>query len=167
MIAELREASVDDGLDVFEMLREIGPGENGFVNSGHDLSCSDFPGYLKRHVDMSKGLGIDLSRYVPQTTYWLFVDGRPVGVGRLRHRLNEFLMTVGGHVGYSIRPSERGKGYGNLILAELLEKARQLGIADVLITCREDNAPSRKVIERNGGILEDVIDGGCRYLVKQ
>ena len=79
--------------------------------------------------------------------FWLIIDGRPVGVGKLRHYLNDSLMTVGGHIGYSIRPTERGKGYGNLILKELLKKAREKGIADVLVTCREDNIRSRKVIE--------------------
>lgn len=128
MIVELRELSLDDGMDVFEMLQEVGPGENGFRNSGHDLDYGDFLEYLKNEVDMSEGKGIDLVRYVPQTRYWLIVDGRPVGVGKLRHYLNDYLRTLGGHIGYSIRPSERGKGYGNLILEELLKKARERGI---------------------------------------
>ena len=167
MIVELKEASVDDGLDVLEMLREIGTVENGFVNSGHDLSFSDFPDYLKSQVEMSYGVGIDLSRYVPQTRYWLFVDGKPVGVGKLRHYLNDFLRTVGGHIGYCIRPSERGKGYGNLILEQLLRKAKEKGISEALITCRENNLLSRKVIERNGGSLEAVSDGECSYWVRR
>jgi predicted acetyltransferase len=89
--------------------------------------------------------------------------GRPVGIGKLRRRLNAHLMAIGGHIGYAIRPSERGKGYGNLILAELLKRAWKIGIREVLITCRENNLRSRKVIEHNGGILAGISDGGCRY----
>lgn len=163
---ELRELSLDDGQDVLDMLREIGPGENGFSNSVHNIENEDFPKYLKRQVDMSKSIGIDLTVYVPQTTYWLFTDDRPVGICRLRHYLNDNLRILGGHIGYCIRPSERGKGYGNTILAELLKKAHEKGINDVLITCREGNVASRKVIEHNGGILEDVSDGECRYWIK-
>jgi len=167
MEIELRELSLDDGMDVFEMLKEIGPGESGYGNSGYDIEYTDFPKYLQSRIDMSNGVGIDLTIYVPQTIYWLFVDGRPVGVGKFRHYLNDSLRKIGGHIGYCIRPTERGKGYGNLILEELLKKAWEKGITEALITCREDNIRSRKVIEHNGGILEDIIDGGCRYWIKQ
>lgn len=167
MSVELRELSPDDGRDIYDMLHEIGPGENGFGNSGYDIPYADFPAYLQRQVDMSRGIGIDLAKYVSQTRYWLIVDGRPVGVGKLRHYLNEQLTREGGHIGYCIRPYERGKGYGTLILGELLKKAREKGITEVLVTCREDNIPSRKVIERNGGVLEEVTEsGGCRYWIK-
>ncbi|MEN6357753.1 MAG: GNAT family N-acetyltransferase [Armatimonadota bacterium] len=166
MIAELKELTLSDGPDIFEMLREIGPGENGFVNSGHDIEYADFPAYLKRQDDFAKGVGIDLTIYVPQTMHWLFVDGRPVGVGKLRHYLNDNLRKLGGHIGYAIRPSERGKGYGTLILREMLIKAREKGIEEALVTCSENNIRSRKVIERNGGKLEDIIDGGCRYWIR-
>jgi predicted acetyltransferase len=148
------------------MLQEIGPGENGFVGSGYDIAYEDFPKYLRQEVDMSKGIGIDLTRYVPQTRYWLFIDGRPVGMGKLRHYLNDCLRAEGGHVGYTIRPQERGKGYGHLILKELLTKAREKGIDDVLITCQENNVPSRKIIEGNGGELENICEGTCRYWVR-
>lgn len=166
MIVELKELSLSDGLDIFDMLKEIGPGENGFMNSGHDIEYEDFPAYLKRQVDMAKGIGIDLNIYVPQTTYWLYVDNRPVGNGRLRHYLNDNLRKLGGHIGYCIRPSERGKGYGNLILKELLAKAWEKGIKEALVTCKESNTRSRKIIEHNGGKLEDITNGECRYWIK-
>lgn len=167
LCVELRELSLSDGRDIFDMLREIGAGENGFGNSGYDIDFDDFAAYLQKQVDMSRGLGIDLDRYVPQTRYWLIVDGRPVGVGKLRHYLNEHLMMEGGHIGYSIRPSERGNGYGTVILSELLKKAREMGISEVLVTCREDNVLSRKVIERNGGVLEGYSsEGRCRYWIR-
>lgn len=167
MRAELRELSMSDGRDIYEMLREIGPGENGFGNSGYAIDYADFPAYLQKQFDMSRGIGIDLTRYVPQTRYWLVVEDRPVGVGKLRHYLNECLIHEGGHIGYSIRPSERGKGYGTMILEKLLKQAQNKGITEVLVTCREANALSRKVIERNGGVLDGVTEsGGCRYWIK-
>ncbi len=150
MHIELRELSLTDGQDLLDMLREIGPGESGFMNAAHDLTPEQFASYLQRQVDMSHGL-IEPDRAVPQTTYWLYVDGHPVGMGKLRHRLNDDLRKLGGHLGYAIRPTERGKGYGTLICAELLKKAKEKAIPEALITCREDNLRSRKVIERNGG----------------
>ncbi|MCE5322700.1 GNAT family N-acetyltransferase [bacterium] len=165
MTSELKELTPSDGREIFDMLKEIGPGENGFVNSGYDVEYVDFPAYLQRHANMAKGIGIDLTRYVPQTMYWLYVDGRPVGIGKLRHYLNDYLMKIGGHIGYAIRPSERGKGYGTLILKELLIKAREKGIEEALVTCREDNIRSRKIIERNGGKLADITDAECRYWI--
>jgi predicted acetyltransferase len=161
----LRELRVDDGSDIVEMLREIGPGENGFQNSGHDLSDEEFAGYLQGQVDMAAGVGIDLRTMVPQTRFWLYIDGRPVGIGKLRHYLNDHLKRHGGHIGYTIRPSERGKGYGSLILRELLAAANQIGVKDALLTCGVNNAVSKKVIERNGGELEDIDEGVCRYWI--
>jgi len=166
MVVELRELGLDDGMDIFEMIREVGPGENGFGNSGYDMEYADFPEYLRGQMDMAKGVGMDRTRYVPQTRYWLFVDGRPVGIGKLRPCLNDNLRRIGGHIGYTIRPSERGKGYGNLILRELVKKARERGVEEVLLTCSEDNSRSRKVIEHNGGELQDISEGECRYWIR-
>jgi predicted acetyltransferase len=69
---------------------------------------------------------------------------------------NEFLRTIGGHIGYGIRPSERNKGYATLLLQEALKKCRELQIEQVLITCDEDNIGSAKVIMNNGGLEEDI-----------
>jgi predicted acetyltransferase len=71
-----------------------------------------------------------------------------------------------GHIGYCIRPTERGNGYGNIILMELLKKAKGNGIEEVLLTCDESNVPSRKVIEVNEGRLEEVCNGKCKYWIK-
>ncbi|TFG47244.1 MAG: GNAT family N-acetyltransferase, partial [Candidatus Brocadiia bacterium] len=95
--------------------------------------------------------------WVPANTYWLICEDRIVGTCNLRHELNDFLKNFGGHVGYSIRPTERGKGYGNLILGLSLEKARDLGIKRVLVTCDDNNIASARVIENNGGKLADKI----------
>ena len=166
MEIELRELFADDGMDIFEMIKEIGHGENGFGNKGYNMEYSDFPEFLRKQINNAKGLSTN-SQYVPQTMFWLIINGKPVGIAKLRHYLNDKLRQEGGHIGYSIRPSERGKGYGNIILKETLLSAKNKGIEEVLITCNEDNIPSRKVIEANGGNLEEVEDGKCKYWIRK
>ena len=95
---------------------------------------------------------------VPQSVFILTrvaPDGARValGVSKLRHYLTPALEDVGGHIGYAIRPDERGKGYGSHILALTLPHARALGLARVLLTCDADNLRSARVIMRNGGVL--------------
>ncbi|MBN1795252.1 MAG: GNAT family N-acetyltransferase [Sedimentisphaerales bacterium] len=102
--------------------------------------------------------GIDLPQgWVPASTFWLVSNNQIVGSCNIRHQLNEFLENYGGHVGYGIRPSQRQKGYGMRILKLSLEKAKQLGLERVLITCDDDNIASIIIIETNGGKLEDKI----------
>ena len=101
--------------------------------------------------------------YVPATTLWLVDGKRFIGRVNIRHRLVPHLLQFGGHIGYMIRPSERGKGYGRLQLAMALDYCRsQLnGILDrdeVLVTCDDDNIRSAKVIEANGGVLENKVE---------
>jgi predicted acetyltransferase len=95
----------------------------------------------------------DLSpNWVPWSTFWLVTDqNRVVGTSRLRHWLVPQLQVEGGHIGYDVRPSERSRGYGTALLALTLEKARDLGLGEVLVTCDRDNAASVRVIEKNGG----------------
>jgi len=95
---------------------------------------------------------------VPATKYFLMEEGNPkiLGVIDIRHRLNDHLLNnPGGHIGYAIAPSERRKGYATEQLRLGLEKCREIGIGPVLITCNKENIASAKVIQKNGGVLED------------
>ncbi len=94
---------------------------------------------------------------VPSSEYWLFDGDEYVGRLSLRHELNDTLLAWGGHIGYAIRPTKRMRGYGKEILRLGLEKARLMGLRRVLVTCDEDNTGSRKIIEHNGGVLENVV----------
>lgn len=76
------------------------------------------------------------------------------------HRLNDFLLKIGGHIGYGVVPKFRGKGYANEILMQTLPIAKKLKIKKALLTCDDDNWGSIKVIEANGGKLENKVDAG-------
>ena len=100
-------------------------------------------------------LGVELPfGFVPFTVYWLVRDdGRFIGEASLRHYLTPLLEEEGGHIGYAIRPCERGRGHGTCILSLMLEKARDFGLSRVLLTCDACNRASARVIEKNGGVL--------------
>lgn len=118
------------------------------------IDINDFDNSVRRTKDHAKGIGLPQG-WVPASTYWLVSCERIVGTSNLRHKLNDFLENCGGHIGYSVRPSQRGKGYATKILALTLEKAKELRIKRILITCDDDNIASAKVIEKNGGKLAD------------
>lgn len=106
---------------------------------------------------------------VPADTFVLVEDSEIIGMINLRHRLNDYLLSVGGHIGYSIRPDHWGQGYGKLILKLVLEEARLLGIDRVLVTHDLSNPASGRIITANGGVLENQVeeDGEivCRYWI--
>lgn len=96
---------------------------------------------------------------VPETAF-IAVDenDRIVGMIDIRHRLSEYLLNYGGHIGYSVRKSERKKGYATQMLKLALGECIKLGIERALITCYKDNIASVKTIIKNGGILENEVD---------
>ncbi len=104
--------------------------------------------------------GIDLpDGFVKHAELVAEVDGDIVGRTSIRFELNEFLRTLGGHIGYAVRPSFRRQGYATEILKQSLVLGRARGIDPVLVTCDDDNIASAKVIEANGGRLESVVPG--------
>jgi predicted acetyltransferase len=93
---------------------------------------------------------------VPATLLWLVEGNSFIGAVNIRHQLNEHLEKYGGHIGYGVRPSQRGGGYGRLILKLALRYAKNnLGLNKVLLTCDDSNIGSRRVIEYNQGELFD------------
>ncbi|HEX5368484.1 MAG TPA: GNAT family N-acetyltransferase [Dehalococcoidia bacterium] len=170
-MAELRlvRASLEATAGLVELLREIGEGESGFsgerevvagpVATGALSAGFDVEAVLRRLVDMAAGRNLP-DGYVPMTTFWALDEtGAVVGVSRLRHRLNDSLLLHGGHIGYYVARSERGKGYATEMLRQTLLEARGLGIERALLTVESDNAASIRVIEHNGGVLEDEVAG--------
>ena len=95
--------------------------------------------------------------WVPYDLLWLIDGDEIIGLVSIRHSLNDFLSRAGGHIGYEIRPSKRGNGYGNQLPGLALKKAKKLISGRVLVVSSDDNVFSCKIIERNGGKLENKI----------
>ena len=102
---------------------------------------------------------------MPSTT--LVVGGRGQYLGRLaiRHRLTSRLTDLGGHIGCDVKPSARRQGHATAMLAAALPLARARASAPALVTCDESSAGSRRVIEANGGALEDKRGSELRFWV--
>jgi len=94
---------------------------------------------------------------VPAYTYFYVreEDDKIVGMISIRLALNDFLRKEGGHIGYSIRPTERKKGYGTQMLKEALRFCKSIGLCDIIITCNKDNLGSVGIIKNCGGILDE------------
>ncbi len=93
--------------------------------------------------------------FVHATYWWIVEDGEYLGAITLRHSLTDKLLEGGGHIGYGVRPSARGRGLAAWALGEVVKHARKQGLERVLVTCDDTNLASATTIERNGGVLED------------
>ena len=111
------------------------------------------------------------AHYVPAYEYFVVDDDIFIGVIHIRIRLTENLLRYGGHIGYATNPKYWNKGYGKKILKLALEQYKNLIEEDkILITCDDDNIGSSKIIEANGGILENKItneDAGEQFLTRR
>ena len=101
-----------------------------------------------------------------ETVFWSVIGSEYVGRISLRHELIGNLLNYGGHIGYDVRPSMRRRGFGTQQLALCLQEARERGFTRVLITC-DDDLGSIRIIEANGGVLEDKRDNGRPTLTRR
>lgn len=133
-----------------------------FLESGDSMDgtsclrdCDTYADWYARLLDISSEETVRPG-LVPETLFLAF-DGRDTLVGMIdiRHRLNEYLLRFGGHIGYSVRRTQRKKGYATRMLALALRECRRLGIDRCLVTCDRDNIASAKTILKNGGVLEN------------
>ena len=111
----------------------------------------------RKNEDTCRNAGVT----VPSHTYLAVrrSDYRIIGVIDLRHHINHpILSTWGGHSGYTVRPSERGKGYAKEMLRLNIQNAKALGIEKLLVPCDVNNIASEKTILANGGVFENIID---------
>ncbi len=131
-------------------------GESRYASAAQDVA-----GYLRRIASEEHERGLAPGR-VPASQFWLVSDGRMVGCSRLRHWLTEELEYEGGHIGYDIRPSDRGRGFGTSVLRLTMARAAALGIVRVRVTCDARNRASIRVIEKNGGRLEATVRSRTR-----
>jgi predicted acetyltransferase len=145
----LTSATSDLREEFWDMAREWVAADDPRYRGGLD----NFESYMAQIERFRKGIDIG-AKFVPSSEFWLVKGRRILGRISVRHRLNANLEIEGGHIGYDVRPSERRKGYGTLMLKLALEEARKMGLKRVLITCDTDNIASAKIIEKNDGIFE-------------
>jgi len=143
------------GIDMFEGVRNFEHLE--------ELSFEDWFDELSFNKDKNN-LPAEFST---QTTYLVEVENSIVGMLNVRWEKVPILMEFGGLIGYSIRPSSRGKGYAKEMLRLGLINLRDSGVTDFIISCKDFNIASKKVIEANGGVFERGYDAedGYHYLI--
>lgn len=151
-MVHLRQLSVSDGMDVYNLLKHIGEEENAFKNPVSKMSYEQFKQWLIQQDSWSRNEDLP-SGYVGQTCFWLMDDEVPVAFGKIRHELTPDSREQGGNIGYAVSSEYRGKGYGTTILKLLLQKADELNIKEKLLTVEKFNMASKRVIEKNGGRL--------------
>jgi predicted acetyltransferase len=130
-------------------------------------ALDDFEGYL---LGLARFREPELAppHLVPQASFWVEHAGQIVACVRLRFWLDAALEVEGGHVGYDVRPSARGHGFGTAALRLVLPEARRRGIGRVRVTTDADNVASVRIIEKNGGVLSGTaISAKSGKLVRQ
>ena len=162
----LRRPILADKETVLEMMAEFEETQSAHDGGFWDAEAFVYEAWLESNRDMEMGLGIP-EGWVPAVQLVAFArDSQAVGFLNLRLRLSAYLVEEGGHIGYSIRPSERGKGYAKEALRQGLRVAKEKNIHRALVTCSTDNPASRAVILANGGVYEDVRNGTERYWIE-
>ncbi len=163
---KLEAASLTPPPGLRELLADLGAGENGFGGTPVHNGELTLEAYLQQCCDMPDPAKLQPG-LVRQTIFWVLdADGVAVGMVRLRHCLNDKLRFHGGHIGYFIRRDQRGRGYGTKVLRLALIELGRLGEKRALVTVHPNNVASIRVIERNGGCLENVVtdpDTGEEY----
>ena len=163
---ELRRPTLTDKETVLDMMSEFEESQSAHDGGFWDAENFDYEEWLKNNQDHEMGINLP-EGWVPDIQLVAFsIDGQAVGFLNIRLCLNDFLLEEGGHIGYSIRPSERGKGYAKESLRQGLQVAKGKNIKRALVTCSTENPASRAVILANGGELEDVRNGTERYWIE-
>lgn len=133
----------------------------GYGVAGDLDSAAGFAEWVRR-LNAFEDPATELSPQLVHCTFrWIVEGDRYLGGIALRHEVNEWLLDIGGHIGYSVRPSARRRGVASWALGETLELARGRGLDRVLITCHVTNEASRRTIEKAGGVFEDIRGTGA------
>ncbi|MBO5121380.1 MAG: GNAT family N-acetyltransferase [Bacilli bacterium] len=141
----------DEALSYIQEFLDYGSEINGVGSL--DRYMNDYEGWLEK-LEVDRTMEPNENR-VPADTYFLVreSDDRIIGMINIRHCLNENLRLIGGHIGYSVRPTERRKGYNKVNLYLGLLRCQELGIDEVLMDCDADNLGSARTMQALGGRL--------------
>jgi predicted acetyltransferase len=154
MSLRLRLPQVSDEAEVLAAQEELAA--EGFVFAFLQQGQS-FGEFVQMVEDSRRGRLLD-NGWVESTWLLADVDGDVVGRSSIRFELNDSLLIEGGHIGYAVRPNYRRRGHASEILRQSLVVARSGGVDRVLVTCDDSNLGSRRVIEANGGVLENIAE---------
>ena len=151
---ELRKINLRDAVAQWEYVTALPADENGLTNEFHGVSFEEYrEKVLPRMISWEHPADMP-DWFVPETFYYLWDEGRLVGEFRIRHYLTPALRDGAGHIGYSIRKEERGKGYGTQGLKLTLQIAKTIVPEDeIYLRVNKDNIASQKVMLRNGAYL--------------
>ncbi|WP_207797265.1 GNAT family N-acetyltransferase [Arthrobacter glacialis] len=119
-------------------------------------TTKDFEAWIKRLTMPADPAMLFSGVQVNTSRFWIVEHETYLGAIELRHVLTPIMLEAVGHIGYNIRPTARGRGIATWALKAILPHARSMGLTRVLLTCDEQNLPSARTIEKNGGVLEDI-----------
>lgn len=152
----LRALEMKDKEEAFQAHADLALDNFSFLLDSFDEN-EPWSNFIERVNSVKRGEDLPEGK-VPATFLVAEVDGQIVGRVSIRHRLNDYLLERGGHIGYGIRREYRRRGFATEILRRSLEIAYELGIESALVTCDDLNLASSRVIEKCGGILENVVE---------
>ena len=150
LLLELRPWMLEVNNDVYEMLQEI-PAKDEFGQTNEFFGKSKIQIKDEINEKMKVAYSLKLSRNIlPNETYILYADGKPVSIGGLRLKLNNYLKKHSGNIWYKTRPSERHKSYASVLTKLMCERAKDLGMTELIAQCNINNYGSNKVLQNNG-----------------
>ena len=122
----------------------------------YQKTVKNFNGLITHYENFAKGINL-APGYVPTRQFWLVEGKNYIGRIDIRRQLNVFLQRIGGNISYQIRPTKRKMGYGKKQMRLALVKAKEMGLQQLLITCKADNMGSQKIITHWGGEFLDAV----------